>query len=280
MPLHESHPNFIVLGAAKAGTTALYHYLRQHPQIYMTPLKETNYFALCDQELNFRGPGDGDYVNCLSITREEAYRAQFEGVGDEPAVGEASPLYLYHAGAARRIHEAVPEARLLAILRNPVDRAYSAFLHLVRDGRETTRDFEVALSHEEARIQDNWEHIWHYISMGRYYEQVKRYYDLFAPEKIKIFLYRDLRTDPHSVLRDTYRFLGVDEEFQADTATRYNEASLPIEQRPPLLPEVRARLENQLSPDILKLQDLIGRDLSHWLSNGQTENQAEQEPRF
>jgi hypothetical protein len=265
MSNRDSYPNFIILGAAKAGTTALYHYLKQHPDIYMSPLKETNYFALAGEALDFCGPGDADYVNCMSITTPEAYRAQFDGVQGEKAVGEASPLYLYNPRAAQRIKDAVPDTKLLAILRNPVDRAYSAFLHLVRDNRETTRDFATALSLENERIEANFEHIWHYISMGRYYEQVKRYYDRFDGEQIKVSLYVDLRTEPQRVLRETFEFLGLDSNFAPDTQTRYNEASLPLDQRPPLLTEVRQRLQNELRDDILKLQDLIGRDLSHWL---------------
>jgi hypothetical protein len=219
-------PNFIIVGAAKAGTTAIYHYLLQHPQVYLTPLKETNYFALAGQQLAFRGPGDEDYVNRLSITDEASYRSQFDGVRDEIAIGEASPLYLYHPQAAARIHDALPDAKIIAILRNPIDRAYSAFLHLVRDNREVHRDFEQALAQEPARIADNWEHIWHYLSMGRYYEQVKRYYDTFPHEQVRVYLYRDLRTDCTTLLRDTLNYLQVDPDFRFDTATRYNEATL------------------------------------------------------
>ncbi|BCM91140.1 hypothetical protein IAD21_03004 [Abditibacteriota bacterium] len=269
-------PNFIIVGAAKAGTTAIYHYLNQHPQVYLTPLKETNYFALRGQRLEFRGPGDDLYVNRLSITDPNVYRAQFDGVRDEVAIGEASPLYLYHPLVAGRINEEFPDAKIIAILRNPIDRAYSAFLHLVRDHREEHRDFERALSHEQERIADNWEHIWHYISMGRYYEQMKRYFDLFPREQVRVYLYKDLRADPCGLLRDTLRFIGVDENFGFDTSTRYNEASLPLEQRPPLLSQVRARLQRELRDDILKLQDLIERDVSHWL----TPDLAEQEARF
>lgn len=270
-----NRPNFIILGAAKAGTTALYHYLKQHPQIYVTPLKETNYFALAGEKLDFRGPGDADYVNSLSITDEAAYRAQFDGVTDEIAVGEASPLYLYHPHAAARIREAVPDARLVAILRNPIDRAYSAFLHLVRDGREPERDFARVLQLEPERIAANWEHIWHLAAMGRYEEQLRRYYDLFPREQIKVYLYRDLRTDQTGVLRDLFAFLGADPDFRPDCTQRYNEATLPASERPPLLPEVRRALQEQLRPDILRLQDLIGRDVSHWL----TTDNAESEPR-
>jgi hypothetical protein len=269
-------PNFVIVGAAKAGTTAIYHYLLQHPQIYLSPLKETNYFALAGQELCFRGPGDDDYVNRLSITDEAAYFAQFDGVRDEIAIGEASPLYLYHPQAAGRIYDTIPKTKIIAVLRNPVDRAYSAFIHLVRDQREVHRDFEQALAHEQQRIADNWEHIWHYATMGRYYEQLKRYYDLFPQEQIKVYLYRDLRTEPDALLRDTLDYLGVDPNFSFDTKTRYNEASLPVEQRPPLYPAVRSRLQSELRDDILKLQDLIQRDVSHWL----TPDTAEQEAKY
>ena len=278
MSEREYLPDFILLGAAKAGTTALYHYLKQHPQVYMTPLKETNYFALSGQNLDFRGPGDSEFVNRLSITDEAAYRAQFEGRGSQPVAGEASPLYLYHSAAPERIQATVPNARFIIILRNPIDRAYSAFLHLVRDGRETTRDFEEALALEPQRIGDNYEHIWHYLSMGRYYEQVKRYFDRFSHEQIQVFLYRDLRESPHKLLRETFGFLGVDEEFQPDTATRYNESTLPAEARPPLLPPVRVRLQEELREDILQLQELIKRDLSHWLAPIPSEVEAEIAP--
>ncbi|RYX85302.1 sulfotransferase [bacterium] len=259
-------PNFIIIGAAKAGTTAIYHYLNQHPQVYLTPLKETNYFALRGQQLNFQGPGDDLYVNRLSITAPEAYRAQFDGVRDEIAIGEASPLYLYHPLVAGRIHEELPDTKIIAILRDPVSRAYSAYLHLIRDGREPHRDFETAMNHEQQRIADNWEHIWHYVSMGRYYEQLQRYYDLFPAENIKTYLYRELLFDPRSLLHDIQRFIGVDEQFTCNTSMRYNEASLPHELRPPLLPEARARIQNELRDDILKLQDLTQRDLSHWFT--------------
>jgi len=266
MPEHNHLPNFLIVGAAKAGTTALYHYLQQHPQIFLTPLKETNYFALAGKHLDFRGPGDADYVNQLSVTTSEAYRAQFDGVRNEVAIGEVSPLYLYHPEAASRIHSVIPEVKIIAVLRNPIERAFSAFLHLLRDGRETTRDFAEALDLEAERIAANWEHIWHYLNMGRYHEQVKRYYDLFPPEQIKIDIYRDLRTRPLEVLRDNLEFVGVDTDFVFDTRQRYNEASLPIELRPHLYPEIRERLIEEMRDEILRLQDLIGIDVSHWLA--------------
>lgn len=261
-------PNFIILGAAKAGTTALYHYLRQHPQIYLSPLKETNFFALEGETLRFCGPGDNDYVNCLSITTLEGYMAQFDGVRDETAIGEASPLYLYSPKAVERIRHYVPEARLIAFVRDPVARAFSAFLHLVRDNREPCREFRDGLAAEEERIRAGWEHIWHYKRMGLYHEQLRRYYDAFPAEQIKAFLYKDLRLEPGRTLEEIFRFLQVDPAFVPDIRERYNvTTNLPAEKRPPLRPEVCAELRAYFREDSLRLQDLIGRDLSHWLAD-------------
>lgn len=259
-------PNFVILGAAKAGTTALYHYLTQHPEIYMTPTKETNFFSLMDDRLDFRGPGDQEYISRFSITTLEEYRAQFRGRTTETAVGEASPLYLYCPQAPPRIREYLPDAKLVAILRNPVARAYSAFLHLVRDGRETAADFESALREEEARIRDRWEHIWHYQRMGFYHEQLKRYYDLFDREQIRVYTYQRFTTATPAVLQDLFRFLGVDDSFAPDLTVRHNSASIPAHLRPPLLPDVWTELQRAYREDVLRLQDLTGLEVSHWLT--------------
>src|SRR3712207_3472590 len=108
-------PNFFILGAAKAGTTALYHYLKQHPQVYMSPIKETNFFALMGEPVDFCGPGDRDYIGRFSITDLEGYHGQFRDAAGAAAVGDASPLYLYSPKAPWRIREFVPDARLIAI---------------------------------------------------------------------------------------------------------------------------------------------------------------------
>lgn len=256
-------PNFIILGAAKAGTTALYHYLKQHPEIGMSRIKETNYLALKGHPLDFRGPGDADYIKRFSITTEADYHDQFADCADKKAVGEASPLYLYSPKAPGEIRATVPDARLIAILRNPVDRAYSAFLHLVRDGRETTRDFAEALRLEPERIADHWEHIWHYVAMGRYAEQLDRYFTLFPREQIKVVIYRDFRQNPSGVIRQLFRFLEVDETFLPDQSTRHN-AGLAPELRPELTPVARAFVRDSLADDTARLEGLIGRELAHW----------------
>lgn len=231
----------------------------------MSPIKETNFFALAGEPLDFRGPGDDATINYFSLTTLEAYRGQFRDRGSARAVGEASPLYLYSPKVPPRIKELLPKAKLIAILRNPVRRAYSAFLHLVRDGRETVTDFGEALRLEPVRIADRWEHIWHYRRMGFYYEQLARYYEAFDRGQIRVYLYRDFRAAPAGVFRDLFHFIGADDTFVPSMATRYNEANIPPERKPPLQPEVAEELRAAFREDILRLQDLLGRDLSHWL---------------
>lgn len=297
-------PNFLVIGAGKAGTTALYEYLDQHPQIYMSPVKETNFFALEGEQANFRGPGVRERINSWSVTDIEDYQALFGRASGETALGEACPLYLYSPKAPGRIQHHVPNAKLIAILRNPVERAYSAFTHLIRDGREPFNNFARALEEEETRIADNWPWIWHYRQVGFYHEQLSRYFDIFDREQIKIYLYEDLKAEPMNVLPDMFRFLGVDAKFTTNVSTKHNVSGIPKSKalhsflmtanpikegikplvptklrrrmvlgvrnrnlaRSPQLPaESRRLLMDVYRDDILRLQDLIQRDLQSWL---------------
>jgi len=295
-------PTFLVIGAAKAGTTALYHYLGQHPEIFVPSLKEPNFFGL-DGTPRFTGPGDDATINRFSTAAWEEYLALFEPAKHEKALGEVSPLYLYAPGGAQRIREAIPEVKLICVLRNPVERAFSSFLHLVRDGREPLRDFAAALAAEEERRNQGWEHIWHYREMGYYGRQLERYLALFDRSQIRIFLYEELVSDAAGVLRQIFSFLEVEPDFLPETLTaRYNVSYLP---RSPLLHQliesqgrwkrilrrllpssllaslydlgkawnrdtipfpdrVRQDLLAGYQEDLEQLQRLIGRDLSHW----------------
>lgn len=292
-------PNFLTIGAEKSGTTALYHYLRQHPQIYMSPVKEPNFFSLGGEKPEDRGPG---HLPTSHVTDIEAYCKLFREVSGETAIGEASPAYLYQQKAVERIRHHIPDAKLIAILRDPVERAYSNFLHCISLGREPLADFEQALQEEEMRVRNNWRSLWHYKRKGFYYEQLKRYFDLFDENQIKVYLYEDLNEDPSGTLRDIFRFLEVDESFIPDTSARLNVSGVPrnkalhslvttlnrptiksfvpnrllkalrepvrsrvLTKPPQLLPEVRGRLIEVFREDILRLQELIDRDLSGWL---------------
>lgn len=291
-------PNFLIIGAAKGGTTSLYYYLDQHPQIYMSPLKEPRFFALEGEELNFQNPDQS--INHTSVTSLSEYYKLFEGVTDEIAIGEASPLYLYSEKAVERIDHYVPDAKLIAVLRNPIDRAYSCYKHLIA---QETLSFAEALREEDNRIQKKWAHLWHYRRGGYYYAQLKRYFDKFDHQKLKIYLFDDLIANPLDVIQDLFSFLEVDNSFapemthknvsnnpkvkvlqnilsERNTLRTFAKQVVPEQLRVSVAEKVRnwnskefnsipADVKKQLTEDyrddVLNLQDLIGRDLSHWL---------------
>lgn len=298
-------PTFVVIGAAKAGTTALYHLLRQHPQVYLTPSKETNFFALENRQIDFRGPGDAQHIGRVSLNRLSDYQEQFAGLRDEIAWGEASPLYLYHPDAPERILRHVPEVKLIVILRDPVERAFSSYLHLRRDNREPLTSFSEALAAEPDRIRQNWEFLWHYRAVGRYSEQLQRYYDRFDASQIHVCLYEQFQTDPAAVLRNLFGFLGVDRNVEISTGERYNVSRVPRSNliagfiarphwikellkplfpararqratrllseknscRPELSPELRRQLVDEFAGERERTARLCGLDLSLWTVN-------------
>jgi len=295
-------PNFFVIGAGKSGTTSLYYYLQQHPQIFMSPQKEPKFFALAAREITFRGPGDQRVIKESTAT-EAAYLALFREAGNEPILGEASTIYLSASGTAECMARYVPRARLVAILRHPADRAFSAYLHLRRDGYERLESFQEALDAEPERIRAGYYDHWHLRSRGYYGKYLKSYYECFPRENIRVFLFEDLVTDPRGLLASIFRFLQIDDSFEPDISAWHNQSGIPRNQtmqnfltkqhplkewlkrlipeqfghklisglqprlvsRPKLSPEIRARLIDDFRDDILLLQDLIQRDLSAWL---------------
>ena len=171
-------PNFLVMGAAKCGTDSLCNYLGQHPEIYMCSNREPNFFVVEGQsDIPYCGPGDRAVLESFDmwVSTLDRYQSLFSEVTTEKAIGEGTTWYIYVDEAPARIQRHIPHAKLIAILRNPVDRAYSAYTMLLRDGRETIGDFAHALAAEEDRTRRNWEPIWHYVKMGFYTSQLKRY---------------------------------------------------------------------------------------------------------
>lgn len=220
-------PNFVIIGAAKSGTTSLYHYLAQHPQIYMSPRKHTRFFAYGHEHPPFRGPGPVDPPTPYAIADIESYHALFDGASHETAIGEASHSYLYQAQAAGRIKEYAPDMKLIAILRNPIERAFSHHRQLTRNGRERITDFSRALDVEEMRVSDGWWPDFHYRRIGLYSQQLQRYFDLFGREQIRVYLYEDFCVDPAGLLRDVFRFLDVEDSFIPQANIRYNASGVP-----------------------------------------------------
>ena len=218
-------PDFLIVGAAKSGTTALYHYLGQHPEVFLSPIKETNFFAQKGKKLDFNGPKDNLITHKKTITETVDYYNQFTNVTNEKAIGEICPSYLYYKDAPKNIKEHIPEVKIIAILREPVSRAFSAWVHLTRDGREYL-SFSDAIVDEPRRINDNWSEIWHYIEEGKYYDQLKRYYDSFPKENIKVIIYEDFKNNPSRVYTEICDFIGVKNSFVPDMNTKHNTGSL------------------------------------------------------
>lgn len=296
-------PDFLIVGAAKAGTTALHHYLGQHPGVFFPALRETNFFALEGGLVRFAGPGDDAAVNRKAVTQWEAYLDLFSGAGDTRQAGECSPLYLYDPSAPERIARRLPGVKLIVLLRNPADRAYAAYLHLVRDGREPASTFAEGLAREAERIAAGWEHLWHYRAMGFYGAQLERYYQLFAPEQMLVRRYEAFHGDPAGFVAEVCRFLGIDAGFEPDVSRRPNRSGIPknpwlyrliagesplrrlaralplslrgraqtllqraMLDRPPMPAEVRAELLAGYRSDADLLMERTGLDVSDWFN--------------
>jgi hypothetical protein len=290
-------PNFFVAGAPKAGTTSLYRYLAQHPQVYMSPVKEPTFFGAADilssPQKNLmleRTARD----RATLIVEWDYYVALFRNVRQEIAVGEASVSYLWQPSAAGAIQARIPGARLIFVLRDPAERLFTHFLGSAwRDPRATFRTrFRAAL--EPGGIGRN------IVNIGRYATHLQRYFDVFPRDQIGIHLYEDYRADAPAVLRSVFGFLGVDPDQPVDVSRRHGETMMPrfrwlhalrvrLVGAAPVagwLPERARRVLKRLyrrAPDmtmdpadrrmvidyyrdeILRTADLIGRDLSGWL---------------
>ncbi|NDV99601.1 sulfotransferase [Salipiger sp. PrR002] len=295
-------PDFLIIGAARSGTTALYSQMRQAPDIFMPALKEPNFFSYEGEALTCQGPG-AEYIN-NSITEADAYKALFAKAPDGAICGEASPLYLYAPRAPERILHHVPKVRMIVVLRNPVEQAFSHFLYATRHRIETETDFLRALDQEEARLRAGWQPLFGYSSFPRYGEQLARYFKLFPRESFLIRRYEAFRDTPDAVLRDALAFVGADPDFQPVQTEGVNAGGTPRNRafqdflmRPnPItgaiglvvpretrwkirdwlagfntrrgleMPEAaRAILTERLREDVAHLSDVLGEDFSDWL---------------
>jgi len=244
-------PDFLVLGAQKAGTTALYEYLRRHPQISGPSWKEVSFF-------------DRHWAR-----GESWYRGNFPNVARTRGkhVGEASPSYVFHPLAPQRVEEVVPEARLIVLVRNPVDRALSQYNHEVALGREPL-PFEEALDAEEERLRGEqermaadpryfsrewWSHT--YKARGRYAEQLERWLAVFPREQLLVLPSDDLGSDPARAHAQVLEFLGASPQ-RLDSYPRVYEREYE-----PMKPETRERLAAEFEEPNRRLYELLGRDL-------------------
>jgi len=242
-------PDFLILGAQKAGTTALYAYLRWHPQVTGPSFKEVSFF-------------DRHYPR-----GERWYRAHLPAWPGDRVVGEASPSYLFHPLAPQRVAQMLPDARLIALLRNPVDRTFSHYQHEVALGREPL-SFEEAIEREDERMQGEVEHMrrdpeyfseawWNYtyLARGRYAEQLERWFESFPRDRLLVLLTDELAADPSGTYGRVLEFLGV-EARDLPSYPRIFERE--YEQ---MAAETRARLERSFEEPNRRLASLLGREL-------------------
>lgn len=293
-----ARPDFFIVGAPRCGTTAMYEYLRQHPQVFMPEHKEPMYFG-------------SDLTQLHERLTDDDYLRLFAGSGQGQRVGEASTWYLYSTTAAREIHDFSPNAQIIIMLRNPVDVMYSLHRELVFYSGETILDFEEALAAEEDRKQgrrigpSRRPEALYYRDTVRFADQVERYMAVFGRDRVKVILYDEFVADTATVYADLLRFLRVDDGFRPEFV-RVNESKLPRnrsfqalvvrppgpiarlipllrrfrlahqlraavlafnsrpQRRPAMSPELRRRLTVDVTPEVERLGQLIGRDLGSW----------------
>jgi hypothetical protein len=207
----ERLPSFFIAGAPKAGTTALHAALATHPDLYLSPVKEPKYYLTGDRppdRAHQRGPGDAHSAGEW-VWRRERYLALFDAAPEGAVRGESTPFYLYDRAAHARIAADVPGAKFVLVVRDPVDRAVSNWVHLRADGLEPEADFLTAVRAEEHRVLAGWAPFWHYRGLGRYGEQLRDLLRHVPQEQVLLLRYRQLVDTPQETLDRVSRFLGV-----------------------------------------------------------------------
>lgn len=299
-------PNFFIVGAAKAGTSSLWGYLNEHPEIFMSQKKEPGFF--CDQ-----WPGPKDI---------ERYFPLFEDANDtHTRVGEASTCYLSCPNTATNLarycrEHGIDNPKIIVVLRNPADRAYSLYNWQVQEGYEYAATFEKAIEMEESRMQmpfpnssltGGYKYNYLYYHSGLYHDQLLEYFDAFGRDNVHIEIFEDFVKQTEARLIRIYRFLNLNNRNFLPQITVYNPSYDVVapwlqfglrkinqtvierrpmrklikskaqrdlllnlglkKQKPPRIdPEVRTRLLERYRPEIQRLQVLLDRDLSFWLA--------------
>ena len=201
-------PDFFVAGVPKAGTTALHAALARHPALYMSTVKEPKFFLTDGPPPAQGGPGDAKTYR-EHVWRRPDYEALFDPASAGQLRGESTPFYLYNRAAQQRIRAQVPAAKLIVVLRDPVERAHSNWTHLWSAGLDPIGDFVQACGEEERRIEAGWAEFWHYKALGRYGEQLQHLYRMFPRDQILVFRYRAMIERPAQTLDQICAFLGV-----------------------------------------------------------------------
>jgi len=253
-------PDFIIIGAQRCGTTSLYHYLTKHPRILPALSREVHYFDInFDRHISWYQA----FFPLISLRNRNSTCPPY-------LTGEASPYYIFHPHVPHRISKYVPQSRLISILRNPVDRAYSHFLHETRIGEETL-SFEEAIAKEEERIggeelrlmkDENYDSFYHrafsYLSRGIYHKQIAHWLNLFDREQMLVIISEEFFANPQSILSQTLSFLGINDTNWNPKAFVKHHYKGPY---PEMKPEMRRYLIDYFKPHNQKLAELLGLEL-------------------
>lgn len=292
-------PNFFIAGAPKCGTSALYVYLKAHPQIFMPEVKEPEYFA--EDILGER----------RTISSWEAYQRLFENVNGETRLGEASTAYLSSPVAAHRIHAFNPSAQIIIMVRNPVDLLYAFHSQLLTNGHEKITRFSDALEADERhspgkpggarnRVALT------YRQIASLSGQIARYFNIYGREKVRVIVFDDFKSDTEGVYKETLEFLGVGSDFRPafeqinpnrrvrsrliqrmlqrppSVVRTLSHSLMPLSARiaagaalrrlnnivaprPPMPPALRKKLVKEFEPEVEQLGRLLNRDFSAWV---------------
>lgn len=297
-------PNFFIVGGVKCGTTSLYEYLRQHPQVFMPDVKEPIYFGQ-DLKLNL------DLCTRNTIHHWDNYLALFDGVTDETRLGEATVWYLYSEQASQEIYDYDPTAKIIIMVRNPVDVMYSLHGELLWDCNEELLDFGEALAAQEDRAAGRripstayFPQTLQYERVVAFSEQLERYFNVFGRDAICVEVFDDFVTDTAAAFQRVAEYLELDADFDPDLR-RFNESKptqmlgmnrffakrpglrrainrvvpLPLFRKirsgisktlssgsrtSGLDPALRCELQEKMRPEVERLGTLLERDLTHW----------------
>lgn len=294
---HNQLPNLIIIGANKAGTTSLHEYLDQHPEIFMSDPKEPMFFAHSPSSKANKQCSRG----CLPPQRDvvdtlEKYQKLFEQGGNHKIRGESSTAYLANPSCAKKIAGLLPAVKIVAVLRNPVDRAYSNYVMYKSWGGEH-KSFAQAIEEELNDGRLNYPQGMRYLELGKYFCSLVEYRGVFG-ERVKIVLYDEFKNNPTKVIKDVFSFVEVDVNFEPNMTKKHNvnrvkrfacggmidrvcnstrkiangiglhRIASEIEHfqfcRPDMSPDVRKQLVCYFNEEIERLQEFIGADLTRW----------------
>lgn len=257
-------PTFIIIGANKAGTTSLFLYLKQHPDVFMPAVKEPMFFTA---KPRLKGEiRRASLSHPVATTTLEEYAALFQDSRPDQARGEASTAYLANPHCAAKIREIIPDVRLIAVLRNPIDRAFSNYLMYWGSGIET-RTFDRCVSDEVEHGCGSTPQGQRYLQLSLYAAAIEQFQEVFGREALMVVRYDDFEAEPGTVYRLALEHIRVDPSFVPDLSVRSNRAEdyLRTASRPQVLPAVRERLSEHFRADIERLVPLVGFDPTAWL---------------